>query len=178
LLARFTLEAAGPDELAAMLARAVERMDAIFTSALESGTLRPDPSLRMGVTGEMDPAIARLIEIGRAARARAAAEAAAAAAGLPRIEAQPVVTTPAPGEVALRSFVVQFTTPDATAFDAMLSAVRATPGVRAVGVTSTAIGGTSVMTVSYAGSLEELAAALEARGFTVRRGANALAISR
>ena len=47
-----------------------------------------------------------------------------------------------------------------------------------VSVTSTAIGGTSVMSVSYAGSLEDLAAALEARGFSVRRGANALAISR
>jgi hypothetical protein len=32
--------------------------------------------------------------------------------------------------------------------------------------------------VSFAGSLEELAAALEARGFTVLRGANALAVSR
>jgi hypothetical protein len=47
-----------------------------------------------------------------------------------------------------------------------------------VGVTSTAIGGTSVMAVSYAGTLEELAGTLEARGFSVRRGANALAISR
>lgn len=178
LLESFTLEAAGPDELAAMLARAVERMDAIFTSALESGKLKPDTSLRIVGTGEMDPAIARLIEIGRAARARAAAEAAAAAAGLPRIEAQPVITAPAPGEVAVRSIVVQFATPDASAFDMILGSVRATPGVRGVGVTSTAIGGTSVMSVSYAGSLEELAAALETRGFAVRRGASALAISR
>jgi hypothetical protein len=132
----------------------------------------------MGGTGEIDPAIARLIEIGRAARARAAAAAAAAAAGLPRIEPQPVVTAPAPGEVAVRSFVVQFATPDAGAFDTMLGAVRGTSGVRGVSVTSTAIGGTSVMSVSFAGGLEELATALEARGFAVRRGANALAISR
>jgi hypothetical protein len=173
----FTLKAGGPDELPAMLGQAVERMDAIFTAALEGRKLRPDPTLRFGGSGEIDPAIARLIEIGRAARERAAAAAAAAAAGVPRIEAQSV-TSVEPGEAAVRSIVVQFATPDASAFDGALGAVRGTSGVRGVGVTSTAIGGTSVMNVSYAGSLEELAAALEARGFAVRRGANALAISR
>ena len=176
-LESFTLKAAGPDELPAMLAQAVERMDAIFTAALESGKLKPDPSLRFGGTGEIDPAIARLIEIGRAARARAAAQAAAASGAVPLIEAQPV-TGIEPGEIAVRSIVVQFATPDAAAFDGALGAVRGTAGVRGVGVTSTAIGGTSVMSVSFAGSLEDLAAALEARGFAVRRGANALAISR
>ena len=178
LLESFTLAAAGPDELPDMLARAVERMDAIFTGALESGKLRPDPTLRLGGSGEVDPAIARLIEIGRAVRERAAADAAAAAAGnLPQINAQPVAGTE-PGEAVVRSIVVQFATPDAGAFDATLGAVRGTAGVRGVGVTSTAIGGTSVMSVSFAGTLEELAAALEARGLTVRRGSNALAISR
>ena len=176
-LESFTLKAAGPDELPAMLAQAVERMDAIFTAALASGKLKPDPTLRLGGTGEIDPAIARLIEIGRAARARSAAEAAAAAGAAPVIAAQPV-TGIEPGEVAVRNIVVQFATPDAGAFDGALGAVRGTAGVRGVGVTSTAIGGTSVMSVSFAGSLEELAAALEARGFAVRRGANALAISR
>ena len=67
---------------------------------------------------------------------------------------------------------------DAGAFDGAVSAVRGTPGVRSTGVRSTAIGGTSVMTVSYAGSITQLAEALRARGFTVRQGSNALAISR
>jgi hypothetical protein len=161
-----------------MLNRAVERMDAIFTKALADGKLRPDPTLRLGGSGQIDPAIQRLIEIGRAAQARKSAEAAAAAAGaVPRIEAQPV-TGVEPGEVPVRTYTVQFATPDGAAFDGALGAVRGAAGVRGVGVTSTAIGGTSVMSVSYAGSLEELAAALEARGFAVRRGANALAISR
>jgi hypothetical protein len=178
LLESFTLQAAGPDEVPAMLSRAVERMDAIFTAALESGKLRPDPTLRIGGSGEVDPAIARLIEIGRAVRERAAAEAAAVAAGsAPGIDGQPVAGAEQ-GEVAVRSIVVQFVTPDAGAFDATLGMVRGTAGVRGVGVTSTAIGGTSVMNVSFAGTLEELAAALEARGLTVRRGSNALAISR
>jgi hypothetical protein len=180
-LESFTLKAEGPDAVPAMLAQAVERMDAIFASALAAGKLRPDPTLRMGSGGEADPAIQRLIEIGRAIRARdaaAAAQAAAAASGnAPRIDAQPVTGTE-PGEAQVRVVTVQFATPDAGAFDGALGAVRGASGVRAVGVTSTAIGGTSVMAVTFAGSLEELAATLEARGFAVRRGANALAISR
>ncbi|WP_073973200.1 hypothetical protein [Erythrobacter donghaensis] len=173
----FTLKADSPDAVPAMLAQAVERMDQIFTGALASGKLRPDPSLRLGAGGVIDPAIQRLIEIGRAAQARKAAAAAAAAGEVPQIEAQPV-TGIEPGEAAVRNITVQFASPDAGAFDAALGAVRATGGVRGVGVTSTAIGGTSVMSVAFAGSLDELAAALEARGFNVRRGANALAISR
>lgn len=177
-LETFTLKAAGPDELPEMLGKAVERMDTIFAAGLASGKLRPDPSLMLGGTGEIDPAIMRLIEIGRAVRARSAAAAAAAAAGsVSQAQAQTVTGIEA-GQVVVRSIVVQFATPDAGAFDSALGAVRGTAGVRGVGVTSTAIGGTSVMNVSFAGSLEELAAVLEARGFAVRRGANALAISR
>jgi hypothetical protein len=177
-LESFRLKVENPDALPAMLAQAVERMDAIFAGALAGGRLSPDPTLRLGAGGEIDPAIQRLIEIGRAAQARRSA-AAAAAAGIdaPRIEAQPVAGVE-PGEAAVRNITVQFATPDAAAFDAALGAVRGTGGVRGVGVTSTAIGGTSVMSVAYAGSLEDLAAALEARGLSVRRGANALAISR
>lgn len=176
-LETFTLKADNPEAVPAMLAQAVERMDQIFTGALASGKLRPDPSIRLGAGGAIDPAIQRLIEIGRAAQARKSAAAAAAAGEVPRIEAQPV-TGIEPGEAPVRNITVQFASPDAGAFDAAIGAVRTTGGVRGIGVTSTAIGGTSVMSVSFAGSLDELAAALEARGFNVRRGANALAISR
>jgi len=176
-LESFTLTADSPEALPDMLGQAVERFDEIFSAALSSGKLRPDPTLRLGGGGQIDPAIQRLIEIGRAAQARRSTEAAIAAGADPRIEAQPV-TGIEPGEVQVRLITVQFATPDAGSFDTALGAVRGTGGVRGVGVTSTAIGGTSVMAVSYAGSLDELAAALEARGFNVRRGANALAISR
>ncbi len=185
VLDSFMLEADNPDALPAMLASAVERMDTIFAAALAQGKLQPDPTLRFANGGEMDPAIQRLIEIGRAVRAREAAAraaAASAAAGAaadaaPRIEAQPVITTPG-AAAAVRTIVVQFATPDAAAFDGSLAAVRGAPGVRAVSVTSTAVGGTSVMSVSFAGTQEELAATLQARGFTVRQGQNALAITR
>ncbi|MBO6767778.1 MAG: heavy-metal-associated domain-containing protein [Erythrobacter sp.] len=175
----FEMTAASPAELPAMLERAVVRFDRIFELALADGKLRPDPTLNIG-TPELDPALQRLLELGRALRAQE--QAAAAAASEPTAEsgdtitAAPVLAPPPEGSVAL--YTVQVATPDAAAFDGAVSAVRGTPGVRSTGIRSTAIGGTSVMTVSYSGSIGELAEALRARGFTVTQGSNALAISR
>ncbi len=179
VLDSFELTADGPDELPAMLAQAVRRMNEIFESALEEGKLQPDPTLRVGGSGEVDPALARLIEIGRAIRARDQAEAerrATAERDAREVDQPQVQPTQAPAVV--NSFVVQFATPNAAAFDAALSGVRQAGGVRGLAVTSTAIGGTSVMRVSYGGELSALAAALRARGFTVREGAEALSIAR
>lgn len=176
----FTLTAETPAELDAMMVRAVRQMDELFEQALVDGKLRPDPTLNIASI-DADPAIERLIQLGREAqaadRARAAAERAAADGGTDAATA--ATPTPAQTQAAVvSSFVVQFATPDAGAYDATLAAVRATPGVRGAASTSVGIGGTSVMSVSYGGSLDQLAAALRGRGFTVRQGANALAISR
>ncbi len=73
---------------------------------------------------------------------------------------------------------MQVATPDAGAIDAALAAVRGVPGSSGVGTTSIAIGGTSVLRVTYAGTLGELAAALRSRGWRVTQGAGALAIAR
>jgi hypothetical protein len=50
--------------------------------------------------------------------------------------------------------------------------------VRGAAVTSAAIGGTSVLTVSFAGDAAGFAAALRGRGYTVRQSGNSFAISR
>ncbi len=180
VLDRFTLEATGPNQLDSMLDQAVVQMDEIFEQALVEGKLQPDPTLRVA-GGSADPAIARLIQIGRQIQAREQA-AAAAASGASSSSAAASETAPAPqptqAPVVVRSFAVQFATPDALAFDATLSTMRQVPGVRGVAVTSTAMGGTSVMSVSFGGDITDLAAALRARGFSVNQGANALAISR
>lgn len=176
-LASFEMTAANPDQLPAMLEKAVLRFNAIFTRALDAGRLKPDPTLNIAAP-ELSPIVARLIERGRQTRAQAAAEA-------PRPSAEddggtitgaPVRNPPPEGSVAL--YTVQFATPDAEAFNAAIGAVRGAPGVRSAGIRSTAIGGTSVMTVSFAGSIDELAAALRARGLTVSQAGNALSISR
>ena len=185
-LESFKMTAASPGELPAMLDRAVLRFNGIYERALAAGVLKPDPTLNLG-DPQIDPAIERLIELGRAAQA--AQQQQQQQSRTPSdpdrqpganegdvITAAPVRNPPPEGSVAL--YTVQAVTPDAAAFDAALSGVRGAGGVRTAGVRSTAIGGTSVFTVSYAGSIDELASALRARGFTVRAGGNALTISR
>lgn len=174
----FTMRADSPDKLPQMLANAVQRFDKIFQQALAKGTLRPDPTLEIAEP-QLSPALQRLLEMGRAAEQQRVldeegAPAAVGASGAP-VPASPTPTTTA---AVVSSYVVQFATPDASSFDDTLRAVRAAAGVRGVATSSTAIGGTSVMRVSYGGSLEQLAAALRAGGFSVRQGNNALLISR
>ena len=193
-LGSFTMRARTPRELPEMLNKAVLQFDEMFEQALVDGKLKPDPTLNSGGLGTADPVIQRLIQIGRAAQAKDAAEKAAknaaeraARAGSEtsseeRTQTQETATptpTPTPTQAAVvSSFTVQFATPDAAAYDSSFATVRSTAGVRGAAITSTAIGGTSVMTVSYSGSLGQLAQALRARGFSVSQGAGALAIRR
>lgn len=174
LLATFTLTAPSQDALPAMLDQAVVRMNAIYEQALAEGKLKPDPTLNLGAP-QIDPAIQRLIDLARAADAQE--RAARAAADAPSAKPSPDAgATGEPGAIA--TYTVQFASPTAAAFDATLAAVRGTPRVQVAAATSTAIGGTSVMIVNFAGTQAELAAALRARGFTVRDSGAALAISR
>ncbi|MGX7952154.1 heavy-metal-associated domain-containing protein [Tsuneonella sp. HG249] len=175
-LGSFTLAAPNQEALPAMLDQAVLRFNAIYERALSEGKLKPDPTLNLGGL-QIDPAIQRLIDMARAAdaqerAARAAADAADRAGATPSPEASP---TPEP---AIATYTIQFATPTAAVFDATLVAVRGTARVQAAAATSTAIGGTSVMIVNFAGSSADLAAALRSRGFNVRQSGNALAISR
>ena len=178
-LGSFTLTADSPEQLPAMLEQAVRRFDATFQVALADGTIQPDPTLNVK-TGDLNPAIQRLVDLGRRLlvqdeqREQAALAPTAESDGA--ISAAPINRPPPEGSVAL--YTVQFASPDAEAFGAILADVRGTPGVRSTGVRSTAIGGTSVMTVSYSGSIGQLAEALRARGFTVQQGATAILISR
>lgn len=176
----FELTAESPDALPAMLEQAVQRFDAIFEAALADGKLRPDPTLTLGnIT--LDAQIQALLDRARAVLAQASAARSRETElreGEPgqTITDAPVRTPPPEGSVAL--YTVQFASPDAASFDAVLSAVRGAPGVRSAGIRSTAIGGTSVMTVSYGGSIGELAEALRGRGLTVQQGGSALTVSR
>lgn len=184
VLDSFTAIADDPQALPETLARGVEQMDAMFEEALAQGKLQPDPTLSAGGTGSMDPALQRLIDIGRARRAR---EVAAALGTAVPDTGSPVETAPSAEETAIaasdpaesvNAFVVQFATPDVTAFDAAISGVRGAPGVRGFSVTSTAMGGSSVMSVRYAGNAAQLAAALRGRGFVVNQSGDTLAIRR
>lgn len=180
-LAEFSMRAESEEELPDMLEDALERFNTIFTRALSMGTLRPDPTLSLDNI-EITPEIRALLEEAQAAEAaeRAAAERAAAALeageGSEAVEiiAEPVVEVPS----APVTYTVQVATPDAAAFDAALQGMRSVPGVSGAAVTSTAIGGTSVLNVTFAGDLSALAAGLRARGWQVVEGNNALSVSR
>ena len=174
-LGTFGLRVQSADQVPAMLQQAVVRFDRMFTQALAEGKLRPDPTLSLGSV-EISPEVRALIEA-----ARRAEEAAAGAGEV--VPAETGVATPAGTPTpdvpqALGTFTVQVATPDGRAFDGALAAVRGTAGVRGVAVSSTAIGGTSVLRVTYLGDLNGLAAALRAAGWQVNQGSNALGISR
>jgi hypothetical protein len=173
-LGSFTMTAPSQQALPAMLDRAVERFNSIYEQALAAGKLQPDPTLNLGAP-QIDPAIQRLIELGRAADAQERARAAAASSDA--ASASPVPTDNASPAV-VSSFTVQFPTPDAASFENSVASIRAAIGVRGGAVTSTAIGGVSVMNVSFAGDAAGLAAALRGRGYTVRQSGNVLSISR
>lgn len=168
-LESFTLTANDEAGVTRMLADAVVRIDAAYTRALEQGLLKPDPTIRQG--SGMDPALVALVQ-----RAQALEQAKQAGAA-PTDGATPSAT-PTAAAAPASTITIQFASPDAGAVDAALAAVRGAPGVQGASTTSLAMGGTSVMRVSYAGELSALAAALRARGWQVSVGSNALSIRR
>jgi hypothetical protein len=170
-LESFTLIASEESAVPTMLAQAVQRFDAIYARALAQGLLQPDPTLNDRPA--MDPAIAALIAAGREAE-RAAQPSASPTAGA----TNGVPPPPTPGPAVSNSYSVQFATPGAAAVDAALAAVRSAAGVQGAATSSIAIGGTSVMRVTFAGDINALASALRARGWQVTATGNALSIRR
>lgn len=174
----FTLTANDESGVPAMLAQAVQRFDSIYAQALAQGLLQPDPTLNERPT--MDPALAALLAAAKAADQAAAVpvdDAAILPSASPSASGAAVPTTASP-TVAASSYTVQFASPDAKSVDAALGAVRAAAGVQGAATSSIAIGGTSVMRVTFAGDLNALAAALRARGWQVSVGNGALSIRR
>ncbi|HSG33036.1 MAG TPA: heavy-metal-associated domain-containing protein [Sphingomonadaceae bacterium] len=172
----FTLEAENEDGVGDMLEAAIARFDEIYTGALDRGLLTPDPTLREDRVA-LDPVIAELIASERRIR-EAQENAANAAAQAGEVLPTQVVDAALPQAQTVSSFVVQFSSPDGSSVDAALSSVRGAPGVRGAATSSIAIGGVSVMRVSYAGDIGGLAAALRSRGWNVAQSGNSLSISR
>lgn len=167
----FTLTANDEAGVPKMLAEAVVRIDQIYARALAEGRLKPDTTLN--VRQGLDPGLAALIAAGNAPeQAPDAARPTATPSATPSPTATPTKA------VEVRTFTVQFASPDAAAVDSAMGAVRGSPGVKGASTTSLAVGGTSVMRVTYEGDIGTLADALRARGFKVTVGNNALSIRR
>lgn len=165
-LGSFTLTARNEAEVPKMLEQAIAKLDRMFSDALAGGLLRPDPTLNL--VPQIDPAL-----IDQLLAAQGPARVATETQTVP--EAAPTVAATVAATVT-SAITVQFATPDGAAFDAAIGALRGLSGVKSAITTSTAIGGTSVMKVTYAGEIDALAAALKAQGWRVSVGANALSI--
>lgn len=169
-LGEFTLIAPNEASLPVMLREAIRRMDGIYAGALAAGTLSPDSSLF--AEQPIDQAMIDKI-LGTIEKILPAETVPGSVAGP---GASPTVAAPA--AAAISSITVQFATPDAASVDTGLASVRGAGGVQSASITSVAIGGTSVMRVSFAGDADGLGAALQARGWQVSQGGGALSIRR
>jgi hypothetical protein len=170
VLGTFELTAKDSSDLTRMLAEAVQRMDRIYSDGLAAGTLRINPTLNSDGLA-LNPAVSALLAAADRASAAQTIVAEQDPAATPKLEAAPAAEAPV-------TYTVQFLSPDAKVVDATLGTVRGLAGVKGAATTSLAMGGTSVMRVTYTGSLDELATALKARGFSVVTGNGALSIKR
>lgn len=159
LIDSFTMTGPSPAALPDMMEKAVARMDAIYTNALAAGVLRTDTYLVLEKPVEK-------VDL---------PEDAAGDDTLPVETDASVSATPPAG---VQSFTVQYVSPDVESVSATERAVGAIAGVQSASTTSLALGGTSVMRVTFRGDLGALKAALAARGFKVQEGGGQLRISR
>jgi hypothetical protein len=158
LIGGFALRVKSTDDIPAMMAQAVKRMDALYTQALTGGILRPDPSLIIEEPIDADAMTN-------------------AAEGVDATEFIPAdaLGTPGAGEIA---FLIQYDTPNVASVGQSEAMIRAIPGVRSAMTTSLALGGTSVMQVTFGQKTEQLRAALAARGYSVLGSGTTLRIVR
>lgn len=159
LIGSFTLRVGSAAGLPQLLDTGVRRMDALFQQALRSGELALDPTLSPPPEPEpvVDPDAAG-DDSGGETLAEIVGDTGAANAGIP--------------------ITVQFDTPGASAVANTEGLVRGIPGVRTASTTSLALGGVSLMRVTYDGDPDALRAALEVRGYQVTGSGQTLRIRR
>ena len=85
---------------------------------------------------------------------------------------------PTTAPAGLQTFTVQYASPDVESVSATERAVGGISGVQSAATSSLALGGMSVMRVTFRGDVGALKAALAARGFKVQEGGGQLRISR
>ncbi len=152
-IAQFVLRVNDGNALDALIDAGIQRIDKAYQDALRAGILRTDTLLAT----EPPRPEAPVEESGDK--------------GLMDSGDTPPVTTGA-------AFTIQFDTPNVGAVSSGESALMAVPGVSSASTTSLALGGVSLMRVTYTGSQAGLRAALEARGWQVQEGSGVLRIRR
>ncbi|WP_108809705.1 hypothetical protein [Sphingorhabdus sp. Alg231-15] len=170
----FSLKTKSTDAIPAMMDQAIARLDTIYTRALSRGILKTDTSLV--IEDDFDLAALELeIEAELAAEGSAESSESSNAGAADAVSEASTAVAPTGPTITVS---VQFDTPDVSAVSRGESSVRSVAGVSSASTASLALGGVSVMQVSYAGNLTTLASALRAKGWQVQQGAGALRISR
>lgn len=158
-LGSFTLRAQNPEGIPVMMAEGVRKMDELLQQAFVSGRLRAEASLLLEEIDEED--LEELEDEAATETEDPLADAVDALSGRAANEQggqSPVATQQV-------TVTVQVSTPTPEAVDRAEASLRSIPGVRSVSTTSLALGGTSVMRVTYQGDPAALNAALQSRGF-------------
>jgi hypothetical protein len=143
-IGRFQLSARNSAEIPAMLNEGVRRLDILYAQALQQGLLRPDPTLII-VQPPLPP--------------------------LPPAQTETAVPEEMGAQVAASattSFNIQVSTPDAGAVQQAEVSVSRASGVTSAITTSLALGGTSLMRVTFVGDAAAFQAALQAQGWQVQ----------
>lgn len=158
LLGSFSLRVNQGDAVPALLDEGVRRLDALYQQGLRSGALRPDLVLAAPPPGSVIPPDEEEIVDPTSIDAGA-------------------TPTPVPtGDSVTLS--IQADTPTVAAVESTEAALRSVPGVRSAATSSLALGGVSVLRVTFDGDIAILTAALESRGWQVQQGEGALRIRR
>jgi hypothetical protein len=152
VVSRFDLAAPDSDALPRMLDEGVRRIDLAYSAALRAGGLISDDSLIA------EPALVTDLP----EEAAIEEEAGAAAAPL----------------APINSFSLQVDTPDAAAQTQIETALRSVLGVRSVTTASLALGGVSIMRVSFEGDVAAFRTAAAARGLQADEAGGALRLRR
>ncbi len=157
LIGSFSLRVDSPEQIPAMMADAVQRMDQIYTGALYNGVLRPDPSLIIEEPVEPE-------DLGN------------------EVMADDAETIPAdafrPAGQGETAYLIQYETPTVASVGQVEAQIRAIPGISSATTTSLALGGTSVLQAGFTGTPDELRVALSARGYAVTGRGTTLRITR
>jgi hypothetical protein len=159
-LGQVTLRVANSAGIPRLLDEGIRRLDAIYAQALDSGLMRPDPSLNI----ELPPPVEELEE--------------------PEEEEGPSLPIdfggqgPAAPAAERTSFTIRIDTPDEASVDRAELSVSRIGGVTSALTTDKSLGGTSTMKVTFMGDSERFRAALSAQGWSVSGSGTSLRISR
>lgn len=157
LIGSLTLRVGSTEGLGQLLDTGVARLDSLYQRALASGVLRGDPTLA--------PPPKPQVEIAPDD----------SNTGEEPIEGLDSAIAATGAGIAV---TLQYDAPSASAVANVESLVRGIPGVVRVGTTSLAVGGVSLMSVTYDGDPDQLRRALEQRGFQVSGAGTTLRVRR